>query len=59
MLYEQVEKSVTPDAIKNIERTEIVGDGAVYTIQGQFVGKSLDNLPRGLYIRNGKKIVVR
>ena len=59
MLYEQVEKSVTPDAIKNIERTETFGDGAVYTIQGQFVGKSLDNLPRGLYIRNGKKIVVR
>lgn len=38
-----------------------LSDGAVYTIQGQFVGKDIDlkKLPRGIYIVNGKKQVIK
>lgn len=57
ILYERVEKS-TPSGIQNIN-TEKDGDDSVYTIQGQFVGKSLNRLPQGIYIRNGKKYVIR
>ena len=32
---------------------------AVYNIHGQKVGDSLDGLPKGLYICNGKKIMVK
>lgn len=35
--------------------------GAVYTVGGQLVGKDVDErlLPKGVYIRNGKKFVVK
>ena len=38
-----------------------MADGAVYTIQGQFVGKDIElkKLPRGIYIINGKKQVIK
>lgn len=32
-------------------------DGRIYNIHGQYMDKSLDTLPRGIYIRNGKKIL--
>lgn len=35
----------------------VKADGRIYTIGGQYVGKSFDNLQSGLYIINGKKIV--
>lgn len=31
----------------------------VYTIDGRYAGRSLDNLPKGVYIVGGKKVVVR
>lgn len=34
-------------------------DSKVYTISGQYVGESLDGLKKGIYIQNGKKIVVK
>lgn len=34
-------------------------DNRVYTVGGQYVGKSLQNLNKGLYIQNGKKVVVK
>lgn len=36
-----------------------VNASAVYNLQGQQVGMSLDGLPRGIYIRGGRKFVVR
>ncbi len=38
-----------------------VEDGMVYTLQGQFLGKGIDlkKLPRGIYIINGKKQVIK
>ncbi|MCI6644283.1 MAG: hypothetical protein MSH18_08845, partial [Bacteroidales bacterium] len=31
----------------------------IYTIDGRFVGNSLDQLPKGVYISNGKKLLKR
>ncbi len=38
-----------------------LAEGAVYTIQGQFIGQDIDikKLTRGIYIVNGKKMVVK
>ncbi len=33
--------------------------GAVYTVQGQYVGERLEGLSKGLYIVNGKKMVIK
>lgn len=37
----------------------VIVDNTVYTIQGQRVGNTLEGLPRGLYIQNGKKVLVK
>lgn len=37
----------------------VAGDGSVYNLNGVKVGTSTDNLPKGVYIRNGKKIVIK
>jgi len=36
-----------------------VKDGKVYSVTGAYMGKSLNNLPKGVYIMNGKKIAVK
>ena len=54
--------SMTIDMVTDVE-TVVVEDAesraAVYNIHGQKVGDSLDGLPRGLYICNGKKVLVK
>lgn len=37
----------------------VKANGRVYNLNGQFVGNSLNGLQPGLYIQNGKKIVVK
>ena len=34
-------------------------DKRIYTMDGQLVGSTLLNLPKGIYIQAGKKLVVR
>ena len=34
-------------------------NGNIYSLNGQYVGNSLDGLSKGVYIQNGKKIVVK
>ena len=46
-------------AIDHINGAEVVGAAPVYNLQGQYVGTSLNGLPRGIYVQNGKKMVVR
>lgn len=50
-------------AVETIETAEpaVAADklGKVYTISGQYVGNDLNNLPKGIYILNGKKYMVR
>ena len=41
-----------------IENTTLQNDNIVYDIMGRALGTSLENLPQGIYVRNGKKFVV-
>ena len=43
-------------AVEAVKASVPQANGRVYNIQGQYVGTSLDSLPAGLYIVNGKKI---
>ena len=43
--------------IEDVDGMERFGDGAIYNLQG--VRMNADNLPRGIYVRNGKKFVVK
>lgn len=38
---------------------DVAKDTRVFNLNGQLVGNSLDTLPRGVYVQNGKKVVVR
>ena len=40
-------------------KEERIGNGSVFNLQGQKVGDSLEGLPKGIYIKDGKKHVVR
>ena len=39
--------------------TKAENDGNIYSIGGQYVGKDLKGLAKGIYVKNGKKIVVK
>lgn len=53
--FEIVPVAKMPTAIENIEETAAVK--GIYTITGQFVGNDYHNLPNGVYVVDGKKIV--
>ena len=53
---------MTKDHITDIDAVETETDNVpvvVYNLQGQKVGDSLEGLPRGIYIVNKKKVLVR
>ena len=47
--------------VDGVEINDAARQGDVYTLNGELVGRNLDlnTLPKGLYIVNGKKIVVK
>lgn len=45
--------------IENINGATAQANGKVYTLAGQYVGNSTKGLMKGIYVVNGKKIVVR
>lgn len=45
--------------ITNVEGKAASEAGKAYNLQGVVVGHSLKNLPKGVYIWNGRKVVVR
>ncbi|MBO5627255.1 MAG: hypothetical protein J5953_15905 [Prevotella sp.] len=47
-----------PTSIGSVE-AKIATDERVYNMQGQYVGKSLKELPRGIYVVNHKKYVIK
>ena len=49
----------TTTGIDAIDTPDASADAAVYNLQGQRVGTNLDSLPRGVYIRQGKKFIVK
>ena len=54
---------VVDDEVTAIEGVPSAADeiGAVYTLNGQLIGKDIDvkSLPKGIYIMNGKKVSVK
>jgi hypothetical protein len=47
-------------SFRDINTIEVEGaKHQVYNLQGQKVGDSLEGLPKGIYIKDGKKHVVR
>lgn len=48
-----------PTGISEISGNASDKSGRIYTISGQYVGTSLKALGRGIYITNGKKVVIR
>ncbi|MDD6854373.1 MAG: hypothetical protein PUD58_08760, partial [Prevotella sp.] len=51
--------STSTTAIANITVADATTGGTVYNLAGQRVGTSLQGLPAGIYIVNGRKMVVR
>jgi hypothetical protein len=59
--------TITPETVTSIDKIEsdaTVGEGTddyveVYNLHGQKMGDSLEGLPRGIYIVNKKKVLVR
>lgn len=49
----------TTTGVGAIDTPDASADAAVYNLQGQRVGTSLDSLPRGVYIQQGKKYIVK
>lgn len=49
----------TATGIEDLVIDGVKANGRVYNLNGQFVGNSLNGLQPGLYIQNGKKIVVK
>lgn len=47
---------ITPTGINEVNASS-ANNGRVYTIDGRYVGMSLDNLAPRLYIQNGRKVV--
>lgn len=48
----------TETGISTVEQDDEEEDGKVYNLKGQQVSSDLSSLPEGLYIKNGKKIIV-
>ena len=51
----------TPASIEGLATNGSISNGAVYTVGGQLIGRNVDErqLKKGVYIRNGKKFVVK
>ena len=49
----------TTTGIEDLEIDGVKANGRVYNLNGQYVGNSLNGLQSGIYIQNGKKIVVK
>jgi hypothetical protein len=45
--------------ISQVEGIKKALQGKVYNLQGQFVGSSLQGLSKGVYIINGKKVIIK
>lgn len=39
--------------------TENTDNGKIYNLNGQYVGNNADSLSKGLYIKNGKKVIIK
>ena len=51
--------SYTTTSISQVEGIKKALQGKVYNLQGQCVGSSLQGLSKGVYIINGKKVIIK
>lgn len=51
--------SYTTTGISQVEGIKKALRGKVYNLQGQYVGSSLQGLSKGVYIINGKKVIIK
>lgn len=51
--------SYTTTGISQVEGIKKALQGKVYNLQGQFVGSSLQGVSKGVYIINGKKVIIK
>lgn len=51
--------SYTTTGISQVEDIKKALQGKVYNLQGQCVGSSLQGLSKGVYIINGKKVIIK
>ena len=51
----------TPASIEGLATNGTISNGAVYTVGGQLIGRNVDErqLKKGVYIRDGKKFVIK
>ena len=49
----------TTTGIEDLVVDGVKANGRVYNLNGQYVGNSLNGLQPGIYIQNGKKVVVK
>ena len=56
---DQIKEMDKATGISNVKVQEKQADSYVYTLDGRMVAKSLNGLAKGLYIVNGKKVVVK
>lgn len=56
-MYLKIDDVIT--GIGQVETLENVADYKVYSIEGRYMGTSLEGLDKGIYIVNGKKVVVK
>ena len=35
-----------------------INDNRIFDLCGRYMGTETDNLPRGIYVRNGKKLIL-
>ena len=56
---DQIKEMDKATGISNVKVQEKQADGYVYTLDGRMVAKSFNGLAKGLYIVNGKKVVVK
>lgn len=56
-----VEMKIAFDLTNSIGKLEfdVVNDSKVFNLRGQYMGDSLDGLRAGVYIQNGKKVIVK
>ncbi len=47
-----------PAGINNVKANDTKVNTNIYNLQGQYIGQSLATLPHGVYVVNGKKIVI-
>ena len=58
LLIEGKIDNMNPSGVGTVEN-EKISDNKIYNLQGQYLGTSAETLAPGIYIRNGKKIIIK